>query len=97
METIHRSSKEAPWFAVSRMLAQAEMSAETLGVLIYLLSKPLDWLVQMKEVEAHFKIGEKQRRRIFQEAESLGYVKKEQVRVEGRIDHIWHVFDTPEL
>ena len=97
-ETIHRSNLEAPWFAVSRALAQADISPEALGVLIYLLSKPPHWVIQTKEVETHFKIGRDQRRRIFQEAERLGYVQREQVRgLDGQYDTIWHVYDSPEL
>ena len=56
------------------------LSADTLGVLAYLLSKPSDWMVQVLDLRNRFKMGRDRVYAIIRELEGSGYVKRHQSR-----------------
>jgi DnaD/phage-associated family protein len=69
-------TKERPYFSMSRNTAQDEdLSWEARGVLAYLLSKPDDWRVQVKNLQQ--KCGRDKVRAILKELEAANYLKVE--------------------
>ena len=64
-----------PYVVVSQKLAQDErMSFEARGVGLYLLSKPNDWQIQVRDLMREGKCGKERVLRILQELERFGYV-----------------------
>lgn len=64
-----------PYIMVSRSMAQQRgLSFEARGVLLYLLSKPNDWQVQPKDIQAEGEIGRDVCSRILKELEDSGYL-----------------------
>jgi hypothetical protein len=61
----------------------ARLSADALGVLVYLLSKPSDWLVHMTELRKRFGMGRDRLYNIIAELESCGYVLRSQNRADS--------------
>lgn len=59
------------------------LSAEALGLLVYLLSKPSDWIVHMVELRKRFRTGRDRLYNIMGELEASGYVVRSQNRVES--------------
>ena len=72
-----------------------QLKADTLGVLVYLLTKPEDWKVSVADVRKRFGIGRDRVYFIIQELETAGYVKRAQNRATGnRFSSVeYHVFD----
>ena len=60
------------------------LGADTLGLLVYLLTKPNDWKVRVNELRKRFDIGKDKTYRILSNLEQLGYVTRESVRAEGK-------------
>ena len=59
------------------------LSAEALGVLVYLLTKPSDWLVNMAELRQRFDMGRDRLYNIMAELEACGYVVRSQNRADA--------------
>lgn len=72
------------------------ISAEALALLVYLMSKPDDWDVQVGDIKNRFNFGRDKIRKIFNELSELGYVKRCQNHVNGRLTHTTtYVSDEP--
>lgn len=86
-------STENPYFLMARATAQdASLSFEARGLLAYLLSKPDDWKLTIKDLEQQ--CGEKRVYRILQELRAAGYI--EYCRVShgrGKWEHIYKVHE----
>lgn len=93
---IIRTPKTKEYFSVSNKLAQdARLSFEARGVLLYLLSKPSDWIVQFSDVEKEGNIGREKRQKIFAELETAGYFERIEKREKGRFDYDYRVHEMP--
>ena len=68
----------------NHLLNDDRLSADQLGLLVYLLSKPTDWQVQVTELRKRFDVGRDKIRTILACLEQYGYISKEQVRQEGK-------------
>jgi len=79
------------------ILNDTNLSAKAKGILCYLLSKPLNWVVYLSELPNHFKDGEKSIRSGFKELQEVGYVLSVEMRNEqGHFKGFNHVvYDTP--
>jgi DNA-binding MarR family transcriptional regulator len=80
-------------------LNDEQLSADTLGVLAYLLAKPPNWKVSVSGLRARFGIGRDRVYAILKQLEVAGYVEKRQTREKGTsqfcaLEYI--VYDTPE-
>src|SRR5580765_4488965 len=76
-----------------------QLSIEALGLLVFLLSKPSDWQVNVANLRMRFGIGRDKVYAILKALEAAGYVRKEQSRaVENNQFRVveYVVFDTPE-
>jgi hypothetical protein len=68
-----------------------DLSADALGVLCYLRSKPTDWRVMATQLAARFKCGRERIARILKELIAFGYIKKTQAR--DAFTNKWKAFD----
>ena len=80
----------------NNLLNDDRLSADQLGLLVYLLSKPTDWQVQVTELRKRFDVGRDKIRTILACLEQYGYISKEQVRQEGKFaSNRYVVSDSP--
>jgi len=63
-----------------------DLSAETLGVLVYLVTKPANWNVMPSQLAKRFGCGRDRMYRIINELIAAGYVRREQGRSDGGFD-----------
>ena len=78
------------------LINDGRMSAEHLGLIVYLLSKPNDWVVRVSELRKRFDYGRDKVYRILQQLEQYGYVSREQIKVDGKFAETrYSVSDTP--
>lgn len=83
---------------VSNALAQdSTLSFATRGMLLYLLSKPDDWVGRPRDIEREGDISPARRRRMIIEAERAGYItyRKMKDQKTGRFDCWYEVYDEP--
>jgi hypothetical protein len=66
------------------LMNDERLSADALGVLVYLLSKPTDWQVRVTELRRRFDIGRDKVYRILGSMEQYGYLVRESVKTEGQ-------------
>ena len=79
--TIRRSTPTTNFTALSNTVLTARISAEALGVWVYLLSKPEDWVVRPTELRSHFpKMGRDRLQRIFRELQDHGVLERVAIR-----------------
>ena len=68
----------------NEMANDDRLGADTLGLLVYLLTKPNDWKVRVNELRKRFDMGKDKTYRILGNLEQLGYVTRESVRSGGQ-------------
>ena len=80
------------------LLNDTEISGECLAMMVYLLSKPSDWQLSVKNLMKRFGWG---RDKTYQAIAGLierGYVIKNAQRNEGKFNaHIYFIYDTPQI
>ena len=81
---VRSSLKENFSVLPNELMNDNRLSADQLGLLVYLLSKPYDWQVQVTELRKRFDVGRDKIRTILATLEQYGYISKEQVRAEGK-------------
>ncbi|WP_371346486.1 helix-turn-helix domain-containing protein [Ancylobacter sp. IITR112] len=62
------------------VLDDNRLSAEAMGVLCYLRSRPADWNVELSHLSERFKIGRDKTQRVVAELVSAGWIKRERTR-----------------
>jgi hypothetical protein len=78
---IFRISKQEKYTIISNdVINNPELSPASLGVLVYLLSKPDDWQVRDEELQARFNIGREKLKRVVRELKAAGYLARRQFR-----------------
>lgn len=82
----------------NEVLQDSNLSLEALGLLVYLLSMPEDWVVQHSQIQKHFNIGRDKRKRVMKELEEAGYLVRKQPRDEAGLfeNYDYSVFDDPQ-
>jgi hypothetical protein len=77
--TIIKIQKRDPGYAQidNKVLGDSRLSWKAKGVLVYLLSKPNDWQVQITDIVNHSPDGESSVRSAIDELMELGYIKRE--------------------
>lgn len=76
------------------LLNDASLSAEALGVLVYLLSKPANWNVMPAELGKRFDCGRDKIYKILNILVSSGYARREQLRDGGEFGKIKYVISS---
>ena len=78
------------------LINDGRLAAEHLGLIVYLLSKPNDWIVRVTDLRKRFDYGRDKVYRILAQLEQYGYISKEQVKVEGKFAETrYTVSDSP--
>lgn len=87
-----------PYTCILRSTIQdASLSFEARGLLLYLLSKPKDWIVTIADLEREGGCGKNRIRRILKELEQCGYIERKRLRGDdGRITTtVTYVYEEP--
>jgi len=93
---VRTSLKENFSVLPNELLNDERLSAEQLGLLAYLLSKPNDWQVRVTQLMGRFEIGRDKTRRILATLEQYGYVKRDVVRRDGKFSETRYIVsDSP--
>ena len=78
------------------LINDGRLAAEHLGLIVYLLSKPNDWIVRVTDLRKRFDYGRDKVYRILAQLEQYGYISKEQIKVEGKFAETrYTVSDSP--
>ena len=78
------------------LINDGRLAAEHLGLIVYLLSKPNDWVVRVTDLRKRFDYGRDKVYRILAQLEQYGYISKEQVKVDGKFAETrYTVSDSP--
>ena len=95
---IHKD-KSNPYVIMHKgFLNDLDISWRAKGVLAYLLSKPDDWQVQVKDITGHAVDGERSARSAIGELMEFGYMSKRVIRESGKFARFeYDVFESPEL
>jgi len=94
---IKRAKRHERFYIVSHALIDSEISAEALGVAVYVLSRPDDWIIRPTQIQKKFNCGKDRMTRILTEIVALGYAKKEKARSPaGTFDGCnWTFYESP--
>ena len=79
---IKRSKRHERFYIVSHELIDCELSAEALGVAVYVLSRPDDWVIRPSQLSNKFGCGKNRMTRILKEIVEARFATKEHVRGE---------------
>jgi len=81
----------------NRIFSDVKLSLKATGILAYLLSKPMDWVVKAKDVENRFTDGRDSVYTGIRELEKAGYIKKVQGQEnKGKFTEVvYYVYDKP--
>jgi hypothetical protein len=60
---------------IGNEVIESGISVDALGMMLYLMSKPDNWVIRVTHIEKHFKIGRTKRRRIFAELRAAGFLR----------------------
>ena len=89
---IQRSKLTENFTTIPNDIAQKIENPVAIGVLVYLLSLPLDWVVYKTHLYKHFKAGRKRIDDAFTELEELGYiVKVQKINEKGQFDGVEYI------
>ena len=81
----------------NQLINDERLSTDHLGLLVYLLSKPNDWQVRVKQLQNRFDMGRDKTRRILATLEQYGYISRDIVRTEGKFSQTRYIVkDSPE-
>ena len=94
---VRSSLKENFSVLPNELINDDRLSTEHLGLLVYLLSKPNDWQVRVKQLQNRFDMGRDKTRRILATLEQYGYISRDIVRAEGKFSETRYIVkDSPE-
>lgn len=77
-------------------LQDPHLSSEALGVLVFILSLPEDWIIRAAQIRRKFNIGKVVQQRIFRELERAGYLVKENEKDKARTTSLRLTFCTDD-
>ena len=80
----------------NNMLNDEGLDADCLAVMVYLLSKPSNWIVKPTNLQNRFKFGRDKAYRIINQLIKKQYIVREEHRVEGKYTSFtYYVYDSP--
>lgn len=80
MTTIFRKRLTSNFSVISNEVFESGLSAEAIGVLCYLLSKPDNWVLIQGHLSSKFDCGRDRMQRIISELIDVGYIRKNRPR-----------------
>jgi len=95
---IKRTKRVKNFTHLGNEIFASNLSAESLGVLCYVLHLPDDWIVRKKQLMSHFGMGRDKVNNIFKELKEAGYIA-EVIKIRGnggKFDGVnYIVYDSP--
>ena len=83
-QTIYRPARRNSFTIVSNAIMNDDsLSAEAIGVLVYLLSRPDNWVVRIDQLQRRFNLGRDKMQSIMRELSDAGHARSPQLRA-------WH-------
>ena len=80
----------------NNMLNDEGLDADCLAVMVYLLSKPSDWIVKPTNIQNRFKFGRDKTYRIINQLVKRQYIVREEHRNDGKYASFsYYVYDSP--
>ena len=80
----------------NNMLNDEGLDADCLAVMVYLLSKPSNWIVKPTNIQNRFNFGKDKSYRVINQLIKKNYIKREEHRVEGQYaSFTYYVYDSP--
>jgi len=96
-----RKNKDNPYIQIHKAyLSDKCLSWRAKGILTYLLSKPDNWIVQIKDIKKHAKEGDRAVRKAISELMDAKYLNRKVLRGEGKGNFIrfeYDVYESPDL
>lgn len=80
---IRRAPRPDRYYVLNHEIIDAGLSAEALGVLVYVLSRPDDWTVYPSQLATQFRCGKDKMTRILKEIRAAGYAYYQKIRDEN--------------
>jgi len=99
MSYVRVSKRENPFVQIDKaFLGNGKLSLKATGLLTYILSKPDNWKIRLKDIQKRFTDGETSVSTAMQELMKAGYIYRYQERKEnGKFgDWIYEVYERPE-
>lgn len=82
---------------INSVIEDEQLTADALGLLVYLLSKPPGWLIRQADLRRRFGYGKEKQQAVYRCLEAAGYLTRERVNREGgRIEWDHVVYDLPQ-
>lgn len=78
--SIRRAPRPERYYVISHEIIDAGLSAEALGVLVYVLSRPDNWVIYPSQLATQFNCGRNRITRILKEIRNLGYAQYTKIR-----------------
>jgi hypothetical protein len=91
--------KPEPYTIVAnKLIDHPDLSMAAKAVMLYLVSRPPNWNIQMADIERWGKCGEDKRQRLFKELIAAGYLEfiTEHDKVTGRIRKYYQMHRNPK-
>jgi hypothetical protein len=80
----------------NNMLNDEGLDSDCLAVMVYLLSKPSNWIVKPTNLQNRFKFGRDKTYRIINQLIKKQYIVREEHRVDGKyVSFTYYVYDSP--
>jgi hypothetical protein len=80
----------------NNMLNDEGLDADCLAVMVYLLSKPSNWIVKPTNLQNRFKFGKDKTYRIINQLIKKQYIVRDEHRVDGKyVSFTYYVYDSP--
>ena len=80
----------------NNMLNDEGLDADCLAVMVYLLSKPSDWIVKPTNIQNRFKFGRDKTYRVINQLVKRKYIVREEHRTDGKYSSFsYYVYDSP--
>ena len=80
------------------LLNDAALSGEGLALMVYLLSKPVNWKLAVADIGKRFSWGRDKTYKVIGHLMAVGYIVKEEHRNGGKFKNcIYKIYDTPQI
>ena len=97
---IRRAPRPDRYYVLNHEIIDAGLSAEALGVLVYVLSRPDNWVIYPSQLADQFNCGKDKMTRILKEIRAAGYAQYSKVRNQkgsfSRVDWVFSESKSPE-
>lgn len=94
-----KKDKDNPYVMIDKKIFEYNLSHKAVGILVYLLSKPDNWVTNSKHLQNYYRIGRTAVESSLRELEDKGFLVREQLRYDdgtfGPTEYI--LYENPEI